>query len=151
MQLKGLDEYKVLTAICCTTILWTLLAFNVNQVNEVARQILLKLNEVHHLEGSGSKLKKYELLISDDGFIRYLRYFINGHQEYYSFNVLRFRDLDYIGNSSTGALILQTQDQDVIVQTYNDPRGNIDSMAYQVSFPVKDIEAEDLQLLRANL
>ena len=151
MHLKGCYKHSTLTVTCCFAMLFSLLAFNVNKVGELARQTLLKLNAVHHLEGPESKLKKYELLISDDGFLRYRKFLRNGHQEYYSFNVLRFQDLDYIGSTSRGTLILRTQGEDVIVQTYNDPKGNIDSMAYQVNFPVKDIEAEDLQLIRANL
>lgn len=151
MHLKFSCNHKTVKAIVFSAILCSVLAFSVNKVSELARQTLLKLNAVHHLEGPGSKLKKFELLLSDDGFLRYRRFLLNGQQEYYSFNVLRFRDLDYIGNTSVGTLILQTQDEDVIVQTYNDPKGNIDSMAFEVQLPVREIEAEDLQLIRENL
>ena len=123
MQLKECYKHITLMAICCLAILFSLLAFSVSKMSELARQTLLKLNEVHQLEGLESKMKKYDLLISNDGFIRYRKYLQNGHQEYYSFNVLRFQDLDYIGSTSVGTLILKTQGEDVIVQTYNDPKG----------------------------
>ena len=151
MLLKKLNEYKMLTAICGSAILYGLLAFSVNRIHELARQTMLKMNAIHHLEGSESKLKRYELLISDDGFFRYRKYLLNGHQEYYSFNMLRFNDLDYIGSTTIGTLVLRTQNDDVIVQTYHDSKGNVDSMTYQVDFPVKDIEAEDLLAIRENL
>lgn len=151
MHLNECYKHSTLTAICCSAILFGLLAFNIHEVSELARQTLIKLNAVHHLGVSESKMKRYELLISDDGFFRYRKHLLNGQQKYYSFNVLRFQDLDYVGNTSMGTLILRTQGEDVIVQTYNDPQGNIDSMASQVNFPVKSIEAEDLHLIRENL
>lgn len=151
MQLKKCYRHKVITAIFCSAILYGLLAFNVSKVGELARQTLLKMNAVYHVQDAESKLKKYELLISNDGFIRYRRHLINGQQQYCSFNLTRFKDLDYIGSTDIGTLILRTQGEDVIVQTYNDPNGNVDSMAFQVQFPVKNLEAEDLHFIRENL
>ncbi len=104
-------------------------------------------------DGSSSKvkLKKWDLNITEDGFFRLRKYFVNGKQEYFSFNIRRFSDLDYLGTASSGELMIKTQSDDIIVQTYNDPRGNIDSMAAELKIPVLRMEAELLDSLRSNL
>ncbi|NEU09749.1 hypothetical protein GZH53_15590 [Flavihumibacter sp. R14] len=152
MHLRKFHLVKLLTAIFCCAALCGTLAFKESAgLRELAEQTMIKLNSVYQADAAGAKLKKYELLINKDGFFRYRKYLQNGKQEYYSFNVIRFKDLDFLGNSASGTLILRTRSEDVIVQTYNDPKGNIDSMAYQLQLPVKDIEAEDLHLIRENL
>ena len=152
MRLKKAHQAKVLATVVCCMILCSLMAFKDRDgLQELALQTMAKLNSVYQLNGDRVKLKKYDLLINEDGFFRYRRYLQNGKQEYYSFNVRRFEDLDYLGTAALGTLILHTRDEDVIVQTYNDPKGNIDSMAYQVELPVNSIEAEDLHTIRENL
>ncbi|HEY0174926.1 MAG TPA: hypothetical protein VGC08_01025 [Pedobacter sp.] len=90
-------------------------------------------------------IKKYELHITEKGFCRYKRFFNNGKVEYFSCNLLKFKNLDYLGNTQSGVLMLRTKGEDVIVQTYNDSRGNdIDSMATFMAIPLKNLEAEDL-------
>lgn len=150
MQFKKFAD-NMLPAIFCILFLFSLYAFNYRNVHQLAELTMFKLNAAYRLDGSENQLNRYDLLISDEGFVRYRKYFHNGKQEYYSFNVLRFEDLDYIGKDSTGTLILRTQNEDVIVQTYQDPKGDIDSMARQVDFPVKDLEPEDLRVIRSNL
>ena len=152
MQVRRMRPDKSLTAVFCGVLLCGLLGFKDSEgIRRLAEQTMTKLSAVYQLNSSGDKLKKYDLVINPEGFFRYRKYLQNGKQEYYSFSVLRFKDLDYLGNSESGTLILHTRGEDVIVQTYNDPRGNIDSMAYQVRLPVKGIEAEDLHLIRENL
>lgn len=75
----------------------------------------------------------------------------NGRQEYFSFNMRRFTDVGYLGTANSGELLFYTQSDDVIVQTFNDRRGDIDSMANVVSLPVKMIGPEDILLIRNNL
>ena len=143
---------RQLTAVFCCAVLCGLLAFKGGEgIRHLAEQTMTKLNAVYQSDSRGDKLKRFELTINDEGFFRYRKYFQNGKQEYFSFNMQRLQDLDYLGNSEAGTLILRTRDEDVIVQTYNDRKGNIDSMAYQVQLPVKDIEAEDLHMIRENL
>ena len=152
MHHRNYYTIKLLTAIfCCAALCGTLAFKESGGLRELAEQTMIKLNSVYQADPAGAKLKKYELLINKDGFFRYRKYLQNGKQEYYAFSLLRFKDLDFLGNSASGTLILRTRNEDVIVQTYNDPKGNIDSMAYQVQFPVKDIEAEDLHRIRENL
>ena len=59
--------------------------------------------------------------------------------------------MDYYGTTNAGKLYIHTRGDDVIVQTYKDRGGDVDSMATQLIIPLKNIEAEDLNLIRDNL
>jgi hypothetical protein len=98
---------------------------------------------------SFKQIKRYELSVTNSGFCRYKRYFQNGKIEYYAFNFLRYKDSDFFGTTSRGLLYLRTAEDDVIVQTYKDPGGDVDSMASQLIIPLKQVEAEDLNSLAA--
>ncbi|MFD1258120.1 hypothetical protein ACFQ3S_15035 [Mucilaginibacter terrae] len=97
------------------------------------------------------KLKKWDLTLTPDAFIRFKKTYQGGRQEYYSFNLHRFKDIDYIGTNIKGTLRIKTLGYDVIVQTYNDPKGNVDSMSTSLKIPVKGLEAEQLDSLLNNL
>ncbi|WP_207534622.1 hypothetical protein [Desertivirga arenae] len=97
------------------------------------------------------KLKKWELSITDKGFFRFRKYYINGKQEYFSFNLKRFDHLTYLGTEEFGQIVLRTKQDDIIVQTYNDPKGNIDSMAHELKIPVINVHVELLDSLNINL
>jgi hypothetical protein len=97
------------------------------------------------------KLKKWELKVTDKGFFRLRKYFQKGKQEYFSFNIKKFVAIDYLGTEESGMLILRTGDADVIVQTYNDPAGNIDSMSNSLKIPVKNINVNRLDSLTQDL
>ena len=92
-------------------------------------------------------LKKYELNVTNSGFCRYKRFYTGGKVEYFSFNFCKFKDIDYLGSDKAGMLILRTVGDDVIVQTYNDRKGDVDSMANYMSIPLKNVEAEALSAL----
>lgn len=97
-------------------------------------------------------IKKYELNFTNNGFCRYRKFYKSGKVEYFSFNIVKFKDLDYYGTDKTGNLYLRTKGDDVIVQTYNDRRGgDIDSMAAFMTIPIKNIEAEHLAELSEHL
>lgn len=97
-------------------------------------------------------IKRYELNVTNSGFCRYKRYFKTGKVEYFSFNLAKFKDLDYYGTDKNGLLVLRTKGEDVIVQTYNDKKGgDIDSMAAYMSIPLKNIEPQDLTELSVRL
>jgi hypothetical protein len=74
-----------------------------------------------------------------------------GKQEYYSFNLQKFNDLDYSGNTYSGILQLKTIADDIIVQTRNDRKGDVDSMTTVLNIPVKNMEPERLDSLREAL
>ena len=95
-----------------------------------------------------AKLKKWELVLTDDAFIRLRKTYANGKQEYFSFQLHRFTDMDYLGSTVNGTLQLKAVADDIIVQTYNDPREDIDTMATQLNIPVKNMEPERLDSLQ---
>jgi len=112
---------------------------------EEAVYLQQRLSDHHDTEPAGQNIKKYELHVTSKGFCRYKRFFNNGKVEYFSFNLVKYKQLDYLGNTKKGILYLRTNGEDVIVQTYNDSRGgDIDSMATFMAIPVKNIEAEEL-------
>lgn len=112
---------------------------------EEAVYLQQRLSDHHDTEPTGQNIKKYELHVTNKGFCRYKRFFNNGKVEYFSFNLVKYKQLDYLGNTKKGMLYLRTNGEDVIVQTYNDSRGgDIDSMATFMAIPVKNIEAEEL-------
>jgi hypothetical protein len=102
-------------------------------------------------QSTDPKLKKVELQVTPDYFVRLRKTYAKEMQEYYSFSLHQFNDLDYFGNTSAGILQLKTMADDIIVQTYNDRRGDIDSMATALDIPVKNMEPERLDSLREAL
>lgn len=97
------------------------------------------------------KLKKWELKVTEKGFFRLRKHFPKGKQEYYSFNIKKFAALDYWGTEESGLLVIKTANDDVIVQTYNDPSGNVDSMSNSLKIPLKNITLGRLDSLERNL
>jgi hypothetical protein len=97
---------------------------------------------------SDTKIKKWELLLTDDSFLRLRKTYQNGKQEYFSFHLHNLADMDYLGNVNTGTLKLRAKSDDIIVQTYNDRKGNIDTMANTLAIPVKNMEPERLDSLQ---
>jgi hypothetical protein len=103
--------------------------------------------ESYNSEGD-AKLKKWELSVTYDAFVRLRKTYVNGKQEYFSFHLHRFNDMDYVGTTAAGTLQLKTIADDIIVQTYNDPQGDIDSMATNLNIQVKNMSPGRLDSLR---
>jgi len=99
-------------------------------------------------QSSDTKLKKWELELTPDAFIRMRKTYQDGKQEYFSFHLHRLTDMDYLGTTETGTLQLKTIADDIIVQTYNDKQGDLDSLATILSIPVKNMEPERLDSLQ---
>jgi hypothetical protein len=98
------------------------------------------------------KLKKYEITLTADHFIRLRKTYQQGKQEYYSFNLQRFAELSYIpGSATTDTLQIKTQADDIIVQTYEDPKGDVDSMATHWDIPVRKLSPLKLDSLKQAL
>jgi hypothetical protein len=98
------------------------------------------------------KLKKYEIMLTTDHFIRLRKTYQQGKQEYYSFHIKHFQDMNYIvGTALTDTLQVKTQADDIIVQTYNDPAGDMDSMATMLNIPVKKTAEAKIDSLRQAL
>ncbi|MDB5021623.1 MAG: hypothetical protein JWQ28_2750 [Pedobacter sp.] len=136
--------------VCLKMAIFILLCFaffaftSTDLLNEQA--IFVQKMLVAHYDGGQEAygLKRGELVVTNTGFCRYKRYFENGKIEYFSFNLIKFKDLDYLGTVRAGKLLLHTMSDDVIVQTYNDKKGDLDSMASSLTIPLKNIEPEDL-------
>ncbi|MEQ7798975.1 hypothetical protein ABDJ41_04090 [Pedobacter sp. ASV1-7] len=104
-----------------------------------------KLVEHHDIEHGAEQIKRYQLNVTNTGFCRYRRYYVSGKVEYFSFNLAKFKDLDYYGTDKNGQLYLRTIGENVIVQTYKDKKGgDVDSMATYMIIPLKNIEPQDL-------
>ncbi|GAA4096339.1 hypothetical protein GCM10022392_19470 [Mucilaginibacter panaciglaebae] len=97
------------------------------------------------------KIKKWELSLTDDSFIRLRKTYQNGKQEYFSFYLQKLDDIEYLGNVNNGTLELKSKSDDIIVQTYNDRKGNVDSMASVLNIPVKNMGNERLDSLEQAL
>jgi hypothetical protein len=95
-----------------------------------------------------TKLKKWELTVNSEAFVRLRKTYAKEREEYYSFNLHQFNDLDYIGNTINGTLSLKAVADDIIVQTRNDRNGDVDSMATVLTIPVKNMTAERLDSLQ---
>ena len=93
------------------------------------------------------KLKKWELNVTSESFIRLRKTYAKERQEYFSFNLHQFNDMDYNGSTAVGTLSLKTMADDIIVQTRNDRHGDVDSMSTVLNIPVKNMEPERLDSL----
>ena len=106
-----------------------------------------QLNANYALDADKYKMKKVDIQLTKDGFFRCRRTFLTGKQEYFSFNFSEFETLDYLGNSQSGWLVLKTKPESIIVQTFRDPKGNIDTMATELRLPFKNLQAAELHTL----
>lgn len=109
------------------------------------------LTKYHDNDAVGKEIKRYEINVTNTGFCRYRKVYSNGKQEYFAFNLSRLKSMDYYGTSDKGELYLRTKNDDVIVQTRNDRKGDIDSMGTYLVIPLKSINVEQLNELSLNL
>lgn len=102
-------------------------------------------------EAYGKEVKRFEINVTNTGFCRYRKIYINGKEEYFSFNLSRFKSIDFYGTTSKGELFLRTKNDDVVVQTRNDRKGEIDSTGTYLIIPLKDINETLLNELASHL
>jgi len=95
-----------------------------------------------------AKLKKFEFTVTADAFIRLRKIYPKEKEEFYSFNLHNLKDMDYSGNTARGILELKTKADDIICQTKNDRKGDVDSMTTVLNIPVRNMEPERLDSLR---
>ena len=93
-------------------------------------------------------LKKWEINLTADYFLRLRKTYQQGKQEYFSFNLHRLTNIDYVAADTVGTLRLSTHADDIIVQTYEDPEGNIDSMATNIDLPMHNMGVAKLDSLK---
>ncbi len=89
-------------------------------------------------------LQKSILEFTDNGFLRFKKYDRKNKLEYYSVNLQKVVNINFLGHENSGFLKFTTNDDLVIIQTFNDPKGNVDSMSNTLEIPVKNLTAEDL-------
>lgn len=97
---------------------------------------------------SEAKLKKWEFTVTPEHFIRLRKTYQHGKQEYYSFHLNKLDSVNYLGESTAGELRFKTIADDIIVQTYDDPKGDIDSMSTVLDIPVKEMSAGRVDSLK---
>ena len=105
------------------------------------------LNKYYNKDGQSEALKRYELNVTNTGFCRYRKVYTSGKEEFFAFNLSRFKSMDYYGDTNSGELWLRTKNDDVIVQTRNDRQGAVDSMSTYLVIPLKNIDEEQLNEL----
>ncbi|RFZ85825.1 hypothetical protein DYU05_09595 [Mucilaginibacter terrenus] len=98
-----------------------------------------------------ARVKKWEIMLTADHFMRLRKTYQQGKQEYYSFNMQRFAEMDYVPGAVNDTLRFHTRADDIIYQTYNDPKGDIDSMATMLVMPVRKLSAGRLDSLKQAL
>lgn len=113
-------------------------------VNESTAIIQNILTKYYDSAVDGNTLKRYELNVTNTGFCKYKKVYTNGKTEFFSFNLSRFKSMDYYGTTARGELHLHTQNDDVIVQTHNDRKGDVDSMATHMVIPLREIDQDVL-------
>lgn len=108
------------------------------------------LQQHYDIEATGKEMKRFELNVTNTGICRYRKVYNNGKEEYFAFNLNKFKNMDFYGTTAKGNLYLRTKNDDVIVQTRNDRKGDVDSMATYLAIPLKNIEADELNALAEN-
>jgi hypothetical protein len=97
------------------------------------------------------KITGWQFYVTPDNFMRFKKLYYKGRQAYFSFNIHRFQDLSYVGDHTKGIVQIKTQSDDIIVQTYNDPKGNVDSMSTVLQIPVRNVSAAQIDSLKKAL
>lgn len=149
-MLNAMKKFTLNLKICLTLAMCLLfMGFSKLKLLDEQTDYIQQLLVSHYNEElETSQIKHYELNVTNSGFCRYKRFFKSGKIEYFSFNLVKFKDLDYQGTDTIGALYLYTMGDDVIVQTYNDTNEeDVDTMANYMSIPVKNIKTNDLTAL----
>ncbi len=124
---------------------WLFSGFDVPEEQTVFIQSML--TKYYDSDLQTKEVKRYEINVTNTGFCRYRKIFFNGKEEYYAFNLSRFKTMDFYGTAAKGELYLRTKNDDVVVQTRNDKRGEIDSTGTYLIIPLKNIDEMQLNLL----
>ncbi len=95
-----------------------------------------------------AKLKKWEITLTPEHIIRSRKTYQRGKQAYFSFNLNKLDNVTYSSTAKGGMLKLNTAPGDIMVQTYNDPKGKIDSMSSVFGIPVRSMSNERMDSLK---
>ena len=139
LNLKNLLFISSLIALCIFS------GFSLQEEQPIFIQHLLV--KYYDNDAQTKDVKRFEINVTNNGFCRYKKIYNNGKQELFSFNISSFKTMDFYGTAAKGELYLRTKKDDVIVQTRNDKKGDIDSMGTFVMIPLKNIETAELNAL----
>lgn len=97
-------------------------------------------------------IKKFEINLTPDHFIRLRKTYQQGKQEYFSFKISRLNTLDLKpGTANTDTIVFKTLADDIIYQTFEDPAGDLDSMVTEWDIPIKKNSPKRLDSLKEAL
>src|SRR5690606_12629614 len=102
---------------CFLLLMLTFSAWNIRENSFDANYIQRCLQRCYNTSTEAVKLKKWEFHLTGEGFFRMRKYFPNGKQEYFAFNLKRIQEMNFLGTEEEGILQLQTKGEDIIVQT----------------------------------
>ena len=98
-----------------------------------------------------AKLKKWQIELTPEAFLRIHKTYQSKKEEYFSLQLHRMVDLNYLGTPESGTLQLKAAEDDIIVQVNHDRKGDLDTLATTLNIPVKNMPAERLDSLRTVL
>ncbi|TFF40807.1 hypothetical protein [Mucilaginibacter psychrotolerans] len=93
----------------------------------------------------------WEIALTTDHFIRIRKTYQQGNQAYYSFNIKRIRAMNYqrtTADTLADTLQVRTLTDDIIIQTFDDPNGDLDSVATSLKIPVVKLSPARLDSLK---
>jgi len=96
-------------------------------------------------------IAKWEITLTTDHFIRIRKTYQQGNQEYYSLNIKRIKGMDYLraaADTLADTLQIRTLTDDIIIQTFDDPNGDLDSIATSLKIPVAKLSPGRLDSLK---
>lgn len=130
--------WAVVLLVCCS--------FGSNELENLLSSLQTNLQIPPETNAAKTKLE-----VTAKGFVRFTKTFKSGKQNYASLNLDKFLKLDYWGTSQTGVLILRSVKNDVIIQTFHDPVGDVDSMSTHLDIPLAAMEPEQLNTIEYQL
>jgi hypothetical protein len=95
--------------------------------------------------------RKASVVIADNGILKYYLTYKNGMEEHFSLNLLYFQQIEYLGTTDSGTLIIKSDDSKVICQSFHDPKGDIDQLENEIPLMVNRITAEQLNSIHEDL
>jgi hypothetical protein len=98
-----------------------------------------------------AKLKKWQIELTPEAFLRIRKTYQSKKEEYFSLQLHRMVDVNYLGTPESGTLQLKAAEDDIIVQVTHDRKGDLDTLATMLSIPVKNMPTERLDSLRTVL
>lgn len=99
--------------------------------------------------GINPAVKEQKLEVTPEGFLRFRQKLLSGKQEYFAFHFSRYKEMKYFGTEERGYAEIMVADSNVIVQTFNDPKGDIDSMGTSMRLNFQHCTAEELSRLES--